>query len=233
MGNIIPVLPFLVVGAFLSIMAAVFVGSQFYEKRRTRLLSLVADELGLESTPERPDLLPRLERYAFFQQGRARKLWNVLEGKTDEEDLIVFDYRYTVGSGKNARTHKQTIVLFVSKLLHLPDFELTPRHFWHRFAKLLGKTEVSFADAPEFSRRYVVRGSEKPVRRWFGEPLLRYLEKNPGINCLGHGHELLFFRPGRRVAATNVKILLGEAYAFYALAKTAGEATRPADVSGD
>ena len=52
-----------------------------------------------------------LSHLPLLSRGRARRLVNLIQGETDEAELAIFDYRYTVGSGKNSQTHRQSVAL--------------------------------------------------------------------------------------------------------------------------
>src|SRR5436190_7821917 len=117
----------------------------YYEKKRREALEKVAGELGLEFFPQGiPGLLEAVRGYALFKEGRGHGVTNTIRGITDDVELTIFDFTYTTGSGKHSHTHRQTMIGLVSPRLQLPDFSLTPEHFFHKIAKLFGMKDINF-----------------------------------------------------------------------------------------
>jgi hypothetical protein len=214
-------LPWLIVLGVISIVIAVATVAHLREKGRTARLAEVARELGFDFSPlKNPNLADRLKVFTMFNQGRGRTVWNVLRGGTDSEQLVLFDYKYTVGSGKNSRTYRQTMAMFESQLLTLPHFEMRPERWWDRVRKWMGAKEIEFADHPVFSRQYYVVGHEG-VRQVFNERVIRHFEKTDSAFIAGQGGLLVFCHANRRRDAENLRAFLDEAYQVYALLKPA------------
>ena len=55
----------------------------------------------------------------------------------------------------------------------LPQFLLTPEGFWARVAAYFGGQDIDFADSPEFSSAYRLRGSDEPAVRALFTPARR------------------------------------------------------------
>jgi hypothetical protein len=92
---------------------------------------------------------------------------NVLEAvKTEELELTVFDYQFTVStSGTNSVTKYQTISRIQSPLLKLPSLILLPETFLAKLGKFGGLEDIQIPDAPAFNKRYVVRGDDETAVR--------------------------------------------------------------------
>ncbi|MBM3998371.1 MAG: hypothetical protein FJ297_02315 [Planctomycetes bacterium] len=143
-----------------------------------------------------------------------------MRGGTDDEQLFVFDYRFTTGSGKHQATHNQTVAFLRSAMLDLPPFDLYPERWYHRVGQsVFGMKDINFAEYPGFSKLYVLKGDEEPVRRIFTEPLVRHLESEKNICAAGADKRLIFFRQGRRVKPEELKAFMRSAYQMYALVR--------------
>ena len=67
-----------------------------------------------------------------------------MTGKVADVDLILTDYQYTTGSGKNSTTHNLTVAAYCIPGLDLPDFALESENFLTRFAEKFGMQDIDF-----------------------------------------------------------------------------------------
>jgi hypothetical protein len=113
------------------------------------------------SPEDGPALRGRLAGFHLFSQGRSRKIRNVLRGRAGDTDVLMLDYRYTTGSGKNSHTWEQTVMVFESAGAHFPDFSLRPEHIFHKLTRgsrsITSSREVTSSNCatsspPTFSR---------------------------------------------------------------------------------
>jgi hypothetical protein len=208
------------------VVAALVYGHQ-REKRRTQGLHEVAESLGFQFQPGKDvEVLGRLDQFGLFSSGRSRSVWNVMRGDAETERLALFDYRYTVGSGKNQRTYRQTMVVFESEQLNLPHFELRPESWWDKFTALIGWNDIDFNEYPEFSKRYHLSSKDADVRRAFTEPVIRHFESMQRAYVAGRGTCLVFCFANRRIPPLDLKSFLQQAYGVYAVLKEPSEPSR-------
>jgi hypothetical protein len=109
--------PLIIVG-FVVIFVVVLVLGYISSLKRREAMAAVAAKLGLQFMPHKDKYMPN--RYRFLnklRQGSRRYAFNVLSGSYREHEVILFDYHYQTGSGKN--THHHYISFFI---LHLPVF---------------------------------------------------------------------------------------------------------------
>ena len=201
-----------------------------YERKRTEALQQIAAELGFDFSPGGDLVHSPADRFAalrLFSQGRSRKVRNLMRGAGQNAEVSIFDYSYTVGSGKNKKTYRQTVICLESPALQIPDFELRPEHLFHRIGGLFGYQDIDFGDYPEFSRKYLLRGpNEAAIRSAFDAAIVAHLESLDRAYVEGHSGQLVFYRHAKRVRPEEVRGLLEEAYGVFALlrgAHTAGE----------
>ncbi len=201
-----------------------------YEQKRTQGFQAVAVELGMEFFPKGDDSLMDskgnasvfLGDFSLFEQGRSRKLTNLIRGRTQSVEVAIFDYRYTTGGGESSSTYRQTVVRFESDALWLPKFELRPEHFGHRLAKLFGYQDINFPGHPKFSKKYLLRGeTETAIREVFAPDVIEHLESLDRLHVAGHGSKLIVYRPNKRVRPAELEGFLTEAFGIYTQFKTA------------
>jgi len=123
-------------------------------------MAAVAVKLGLHFSPDKDRVLAR--RYQFLDRlrvGSNRYAFNVLSGRFQGHEVILFDFHYRTGSGKNAQDHY--ISFFI---LHLPaafpELVIGPEGFSSRVAQAIGYDDIDF-ESHEFSRKFCVRSRDK------------------------------------------------------------------------
>lgn len=166
--------------------AAVFIGfivlmivlSIRADKKRTEALEQFASQMGftfekkLSGTSQIP-----CNAAALFQKGSSRKAKNFMTGKVADVDLILTDYQYTTGSGKNSSTFTMTVAAYKVPTLDLPNFALDDENFLTRIAEKFGMQDIDFDSHPVFSKSYRLTGkNENAVRELFTPTLLTNIE---------------------------------------------------------
>ena len=177
------------------------------EKKRSAALQAVAPQMGFtyrnQGQPFDPAPLPEV---ALFNQGRSRRFRNLLNGWVAGMQAAAFDYQFTVGSGRNSRTVRQSVAAF--KLPHpLANFQISPKTLGARVSALFGGQDIPFADHPEFSKRYRLRGRDEPsLRQFFTPPVLLYFEQLPANHWSIETSEgwLIVFHDGHRVPPAGI-----------------------------
>lgn len=208
----------------LAIMAAAglliaFFGYYSYkqEQKRTGEISALAEGLGLSFSPSgEADLQNRLSALQLFKLGRDRRLSNLLSGETDEVRISIFDYRYTTGSGKQSHTTRVTIAALESPRLRIPGFTLRPENFFDKLGGLIGLQDIDFAEHPEFSHSFVLKGEdEEGIRKLFHRPLQDFFAARKGCCVEAFSGRMIYYLPGKRRRPEEFAQLLEEAYQVY------------------
>jgi hypothetical protein len=186
------------------------------KKRREGFME-VADSMGLTFHPEGShELLSKLGDFKLFNQGRARKMKNLIQGDSGEVSIAIFDYQYTTGSGKQTRTHNQTIVALQSSQLNPPDFTMRPEGFFDKIGSALGFQDIDFESHPAFSKSFVLQSSNEPaIRQYFTPSLLEFFESKPGISVEAQFGKMFFYRSGRCIKPAQAKDHLAQAYEVF------------------
>lgn len=206
-------LPLILIIVFIVI--AFYVGN-LIEKKRTEALQQAALELGytFSEKDEQGLMLAGLLQFDLFSKGRSKYYHNILRGRTAQGDVLVFDYRYTTGSGKSSHTWRQTVVCFETTGAALPGFCLRPESVFDKLGSVFGHKDINFENHPDFSARYRLTGnSEEEIRRLFTDSALSFYENLPGKNICteANGSHLIFYRQGRRAKPEDIREMLEEA----------------------
>lgn len=201
----LPVLIFLGFGA---LVGGLIYWSHLTAKKRTEALRSIAASLGMEFDTEKyqPENLG-LGAVSSLNKGSSRKAFNVMRGTFADAECLLFDYRYTTGSGKNSSTYEQTVVAFRVLGAELPVFTCRPEHFFHKFANFLGYEDINFDEFPRFSDTYRLNGNdEAAIRSIFNANVIRQLEAervNPWT-IDGGGDWLVLHQTNKKVVPNDI-----------------------------
>lgn len=207
------ILPFVLVPLVIAVVAGILYLAWRAEQRRREALRQMAEQLGFEFELEaNPLSTAEFARFHLFTQGHGHAAANVLRGQTEREEVLLFDYRYVTGSGKNRSTHRQTVAaLSLGARASLPAFELRPENILHKIGAAFGYQDIDFPDYPSFSAHYLVRGKDQPaVREVFDGTVIEAVENARGVCIEGGGSWLVIYRAGRRLAPLRIPEFLEE-----------------------
>ena len=148
-----------------------------------------ADEWGVRN---------RLLDFELFRKGRQQVVFNMMEhkGKFLDEQVYIFDYAYTRGSGKQKKRNIQTVFFMQSKFLGLPEFLMKPETFFHKVGNYLGLSEdIDFVEHPEFSEQYLLQSpDEDRMRGLMNDEMLRFFTVEKNWSLEGIGYFLIFYK---------------------------------------
>ena len=151
--------PLIIVG-FIAIIVVVSVLAYISAGKRREAMAKLAAELGLRFAPNKNWDIAK--RYSFLDKlrvGSNRYAFNILNGNYKGYDVIVFDYHYRTGSGKNTQHHY--ISFFVLHLpVSFPELVIGPEDIFSKMAQAIGYDDIDF-ESHEFSRKFCVRSPDK------------------------------------------------------------------------
>ncbi len=181
--------PLFIVG-FIAIGALVAVLAYISSLKRREAMAAVAAKLGLHFSHHKDRTLAR--RYQFLDKlriGAERYAFNVMSGRYQGHDVILFDFHYRTGSGKD--THHHYISFFI---LHLPaafpELVIGPEGFLSKIAQAVGYDDIDF-ESHEFSRKFCVRSSDKKFAYDVcNARMIEYLLSNPDLAIEIEGNAL-------------------------------------------
>jgi hypothetical protein len=199
--------PFIIISGFIGIFALIFFLSYLYGKKRTENLNKYAQMNGFTFTkdPTNPTQIDFINDFKIFNIGRSRKTKNIIQGKKNQISLTIFDYRYTVGGGKNSHTYNQTIIK-VKLNTSVPNFYLGKENFFTKIGSKIGFNDINFETHKEFSDYYNLKGNhEIKIKQCFTTQILTFFEQNKfDFFILGHNNNMLFYKTGKRLKPEEI-----------------------------
>lgn len=194
----------IIVTALVIVAAVLAIAGYFSHKaelRRTEQFGQLASEMGFEFDPVATSAASAaFAGLPLFSKGHSKKSKNLLRKSVRELNVAMFDYQYTVGSGKHRQTHKLTVSVFTSPNgLAAADFDLNPRSFWHSIGAMFGYRGIAFESHPGFASKYMLRGTfESAVRAAFSPQVLEFFENHPALwSVESRGNRLVVHRRAR------------------------------------
>lgn len=188
----------------------------YLDRKRSEKIQAIATRLGYTFRRKPTDADKALiVGCQIAKSGHSHITSNVIEaGHSEELRMTVFDHVYTIGYGKSSQRYNQTVTKMQAPLLNLPAFVLFPETFFSKIGKLFGGVDINFPGSPQFSKKYILRGSdEAAIRSLFTPALIQFLEQQQGPLSLDAFGDTLFVHRARKVAKP------GEIEAFIAEGK--------------
>jgi hypothetical protein len=188
--------------------------SNYLRRKRTQGMRAAASRLGLAFSGQRvtaPEA--QLPDFALLKEGHSRSFRNIISGSPEgTSGVLIFDYEYETGSGRNRSTHRQSVAAMAYAKGGLPRFELRPEDLLHKIGELLGARHVGFPEDPDFAKKYLLRGpDEADIAALFRLNLRQYFESHPGWFVEGEGKWLVACRHGKLVKPQDIPAFLDEA----------------------
>jgi hypothetical protein len=149
----------LIVG-FIAVFLIVVVAAAIAARKRREAFRVLAARLGLRYEPfKRRDLARRYKFLDKLRRGHNRYAYNILSGSYKEHELILFDYHYQTGSGKNTQHHHFSFFILNLPMV-FPELAIGPEHIFSKIAQSFGYDDIDF-ESHEFSRKFCVRSPDK------------------------------------------------------------------------
>jgi len=152
--------PPLVIVGFVVIFCIVLVLGYISSLKRREAMAAVSAKLGLHFMPGKDRGMAR--RYRFLdklRRGSQRYAFNVLSGSYQGHEVLLFDYHYRTGSGKN--THHHYLSFFILHLqVSFQELIIAPEGIFSKIAQAVGYDDIDF-ESHEFSRKFCVRSKNK------------------------------------------------------------------------
>jgi hypothetical protein len=195
--------PLIFVGVIAIVIVGVVFGAISAQKRREAMAAL-AGRLNLTFNPAKDHSIDN--RYHFLNKlchGEARYAFNTLSGRYRENDVLVFDYHYRTGSGKNTQHHYLSFFILILPVW-LPELIIAREDFFSKIGQSLGYDDIDF-ESYEFSKKFCVRSKDKKFAYDFcNARMIEYLLANEdlGIEVDNNALSISF---NRRLAPENIE----------------------------
>ena len=202
-------------------------------KQRTKKFKQVAGQMGMKFSNGDSALLRRLGAFDLFRRvfrvhtglTRLQKITNVLHG--DSEQLgYSEEFKVTILECMDDEEEYQTVILFRSPRLSLPDFLMRPEKLRHKIgSRYLGDQDIDFESdqtAAEFSKKYLLRGKygkyERKIRVLFTDKILTFFAAHPDEVCVeGRGKQLIFYQAGKIIEPEDTPAFIEEGLEVFRL----------------
>ncbi len=194
----------------------------YQEKKRTAALTAMAPRMGFNYKIIDVSEIEKHRFLKLFSIGRSHRMTNFMQGEKNGVRVILADYHYTTGSGKNSTAHNQTICLIDDESLDLPDFYLRREFaFLDSLGKLFGGQDINFPSDQKFSSAFVLQGSnEAATRALFNDRVraafLRFADTTTQV--AGQGRSLVIHQ-GLSLEPEKWPGLLKDTFAIYEVLK--------------
>jgi hypothetical protein len=151
----------------IAVVAVIAIVGQMQVQRRRSALAAWASANGLSFNPNKdPSLGSQQPFFKCLQQGDDRYGYNIIRGKWDNRQLLIFDYHYethsTNSKGQRQTHHHKLSCVLVSSPFPLEPLLIRPEGLWDKVTEFFGADDIDFESA-EFSRKFYVKS---PDRKW-------------------------------------------------------------------
>ena len=167
--------------AFIALAIVIGIVGYLSALKRREAMMAVAAKLGLMFQPHKDKGLARSYRFLDkLRSGSNRYAFNILSGGYQGHEVILFDYHYQTGSGKD--THHHYLSCFILHLTaRFPELVIGPEGFFSKIAQAVGYDDIDF-ESHEFSRRFCVRCPDKKFAYDVcNAQMIEYLLSNPDL----------------------------------------------------
>ena len=194
--------PFICFGSVVAFVVVAAGLAYYMNLRRRKEVQETAQLMGFDWFDQAPALATApFADFELFTRGHSHAVSNVMRGQIGGQNVLIFDYRYTTGSGKNRSSHSQTVVGIVGGGGKLPDFTLSPESFLDRILEAFGYQDLDFDEDPEFSKCFLLRGKDvERIREVFGPEVREHLLNHRGISVEKRGDSMIVYRWNRLCA---------------------------------
>jgi hypothetical protein len=155
--------------------------------------------------------LSALEPFRLFTVGRSQSVKNVLRGQRDVGHVMLCDFHYVTGGGKNQSSHVRTVCVVRTPGRPAPTFQVRrQRPVLDSVGRLFGGQDLDFPDDPAFSKAWVLQGpDEEAVRRFVGFPLRGWLTESAPADMVAETEgERLLVHLGRALKPADLGELI-------------------------
>ena len=210
----------LLIGSGVGFVALIIAIAMISAKKRREAWAREAERLGFQYERDSFGLANSYGDFKVFSRGRSRRTANAIYGELDGSEVCLADYQYTTGSGKNSRTHSQTVCIIKDPRMFAPHcFVRREVRMFDFLGKVFGGKDINYDEDPAFSKAFVLQGESEPDTRTFfhGEVRRHFMQfAKTNINFEIRGDTLAFHR-GARMKPEQVRELLDDALGLFRL----------------
>lgn len=190
--------------------------------KRTEQLKEIAKEFGISFVPKRTDCPPTVMQFRLFQKGDFEAIGDMLQGKSGDAKLAVFDYHYSVttsgGESSSTKHYRQSVLYMHAPSLELPGFTLVPERLTHKVGSAVGYQDIDFGSHPIFSKKYLLQGRDEPaIRALFYGEVANFFETQSKVSVECLGDSFIVYRKGKRMEPESVREFINDGFRLLSL----------------
>lgn len=201
------------------------VAAILHGKWRAKQLRSVAESLNFSFATKNDDLIKSFRGLSLFQERNCQG-WDFMQGEADGITITIFDNSYC-RSSDGADPCKQTVMVFQSERLSLPEFSLRLID-WNSKNSIVDwrYQDIKFDQHPAFFNMYRLYGNDsKAVRSCFNDTRLHYLQQNASWSVDGNNNLLMICRIRKSVAVKDMQQFLAEGFEVFRIFESQGKTT--------
>ncbi|MCP4650633.1 MAG: hypothetical protein GY853_11215 [PVC group bacterium] len=184
-------------------------------KKQTEWQRNVLGRLGLVFVNHlREEMFEELKGFKLFNIGYAKKITYVLTGEMEGISWKIFDYQYSVKSGRRTATYIQTVAYTEFSGLSLPKFLIEPNSFLHKIGDVFKTNDIKLEAFPVFLKRYTLRGKDEVrIKKLFTPQIVDFFEKrNRAVTIEAEGSKIIIYYLKVKIPLPELKdIIVDEA----------------------
>lgn len=183
------------------------------DKKRQEDVQNLAEEMGLAFQPTAEEnFQERVALFKLFKKGHSQQILNIVVGEVPDLEIVIFDYHYSVGRGKQQQHHRHTVALIESRELAIPAFTLRPESVFDKLGAIIGMQDIDFDSHPLFSKMFLLKGDdEAEIREFFDDSILNLMQGKPKV-CVEATHgKMIVYYGSKPPKADQLKSLFAEA----------------------
>lgn len=188
------------------------------------MMNELSADLGLRYTDKDAfGLLAQLQEFDLFKS-RGR-ITHVMSGNIEDTMVHLFEYAYTINTGKSSVTIRQTVFFANDKEWSLPNFRLKPETWWHKVLTAIGlQRDINFSENPDFSTRFWLTGNiEGMIREKFSPDLQQFFCERPPVHLSGNNYYLVAYKPGKVLNPDEARVFFEHCCQMVKLLKKQGK----------
>lgn len=176
---------------FIALVAVVIIYGVIQSAKRRKDMEALAPQVEMEFAPYDPfDLPAKHADMLAFSKGHSRRAYNTLYTKKDGHRIVVTDYKYTEGSGKNSHTYYETYCIMDTDR-QFARLQIRPENFLDTVASWVGFDDIDF-ESSEFNDAFYVRCDDKKFAYEIIHPqMMQYLLGYRGLHLEMAGKSVL------------------------------------------
>ncbi len=181
------------------------------EKREEELRQFAFEHNLDFSNKNDKGLISQLNSFDLFKVGGRKKILSSAHKRNLTDNHYILDFEYIVSTGNASARYSQTVRVFDSKELGIPQFKMYPENFFHLIKEWFVSKDIDFSSDEDFSNLFYLTGEyEEVIKTYFDDEVRQLCLNNKKFRMEGNNYYLILY-------IHNEIIKLKDLSAFYKL----------------